>query len=236
MLAPAISKKAERINLARTLLEYQRGPSRPATGPELLAISERQAYRYAAGHSDSSTHPGRDVKYLHRQAFAPSPTATPRPTAASTGLTLSEIASRAVLGVLAPRGRSWLTRRQSVTNRASGRRFDRLCRRSWFRPRPARVERRIAPRPAARECPEVVNEQTGRLYARVVLRSAKGEPHIASQVAALTQFAETTDTWSAEWQCQDDGYSGGTLIRPYLEALRILAAAGQIPAVLFYSP
>ena len=39
-----------------------------------------------------------------------------------------------------------------------------------------------------------------------------------------------------EWQFQDDGYSGATLLRPGLEVLRGLAAEGQIQAVLIYSP
>ena len=37
-------------------------------------------------------------------------------------------------------------------------------------------------------------------------------------------------------QWQDEGYSGATLLRPGLEAVRDLAAAGQIAAVLVYSP
>lgn len=39
-----------------------------------------------------------------------------------------------------------------------------------------------------------------------------------------------------DWQFQDEGYSGATLLRPGLEAVRDLAAAGQIAAVLVYSP
>ena len=34
----------------------------------------------------------------------------------------------------------------------------------------------------------------------------------------------------------DDGYSGARLLRPRLEAVRDLAATGQIAAVLVYSP
>jgi site-specific DNA recombinase len=40
----------------------------------------------------------------------------------------------------------------------------------------------------------------------------------------------------AEWRFQDEGYSGATLLRPGLETLRDLAAAGQLEAVLIYSP
>src|SRR5205823_6863990 len=41
---------------------------------------------------------------------------------------------------------------------------------------------------------------------------------------------------SPEWVFQDEGYSGASLVRPGLEALRDLAAQGQITAVLIYSP
>jgi site-specific DNA recombinase len=40
----------------------------------------------------------------------------------------------------------------------------------------------------------------------------------------------------AEWVFEDDGYFGATLVRPGLEAVRDLAAAGHIEAVLVYSP
>jgi site-specific DNA recombinase len=40
----------------------------------------------------------------------------------------------------------------------------------------------------------------------------------------------------AEWVFEDEGYSGATLVRPGLEALRDLAARGEIQAVLVYSP
>jgi len=39
-----------------------------------------------------------------------------------------------------------------------------------------------------------------------------------------------------EWVFQDEGYSGAILVRPGLEALRDLAAEGQIAAVLINSP
>ena len=75
------------------------------------------------------------------------------------------------------------------------------------------------------------------LYARVSSDRQKENHTIASQVAALMQFAETNGYLvPSEWQFQDDGYSGATLVRPGLEALRDLAAAGEIQAVLIYSP
>src|ERR1700730_8343408 len=75
------------------------------------------------------------------------------------------------------------------------------------------------------------------LYARVSSDRQKENHTIASQIAALMQFAETNGYLvPSEWQFQDDGYSGATLVRPGLEALRDLAAAGEIPTVLIYSP
>src|SRR5208337_2963486 len=75
------------------------------------------------------------------------------------------------------------------------------------------------------------------LYARVSSDRQKENHTIASQVAALTQYAETNGYMvPPEWQFQDDGYSGATLVRPGLEALRDLAAEGQIETVLVYSP
>src|SRR3974377_415701 len=79
--------------------------------------------------------------------------------------------------------------------------------------------------------------QPAALYARVSSDRQKENHTIASQVAALTQYAETNGYLvPPEWQFQDDGYSGATLVRPGLEALRDLAAAGEIQTVLVYSP
>jgi site-specific DNA recombinase len=75
------------------------------------------------------------------------------------------------------------------------------------------------------------------LYARVSSDRQKENNTIASQVAALIQYAEANGyVVPPEWQFQDDGCSGATLIRPGLEALRDLAAEGQIQTVLIYSP
>jgi len=75
------------------------------------------------------------------------------------------------------------------------------------------------------------------IYARVSSDRQKENHTIASQVAALTEYAETHEyRVPAEWRFQDEGYSGATLLRPGLEALRDLAAAGHIEAVLIYSP
>ena len=62
------------------------------------------------------------------------------------------------------------------------------------------------------------------LYARVSSDRQKEQHTIGSQVTALIQYAETHGyVVPAEWQFQDDGYSGATLVRPGLEAVRDLA-------------
>ncbi|MGA9257344.1 MAG: recombinase family protein [Candidatus Sulfotelmatobacter sp.] len=75
------------------------------------------------------------------------------------------------------------------------------------------------------------------IYARVSSDQQKENHTIQSQTAALIAFAKTHGyAVPSQWQFQDEGYSGATLLRPGLEAVRDLAAAGQIAAVLVYSP
>ena len=75
------------------------------------------------------------------------------------------------------------------------------------------------------------------IYARVSSDRQKENQTIASQTAALTEYAESHGYLvPAAWVFEDDGYSGASLIRPGLEALRDLAAQGQIEAALVYSP
>src|SRR5256884_964002 len=75
------------------------------------------------------------------------------------------------------------------------------------------------------------------IYARVSSDRQKENQTIASQTAALTEYAESHGYLvPAGWVFEDDGYSGASLIRPGLEALRDLAAQGQIEAALVYSP
>jgi len=79
--------------------------------------------------------------------------------------------------------------------------------------------------------------QAAAIYARVSSDRQKENHTIASQLAALTEYAEAHGYLvPAEWRFQDEGYSGATLLRPGLEALRDLAAAGHLEAVLVYSP
>jgi len=59
------------------------------------------------------------------------------------------------------------------------------------------------------------------IYARVSSDRQKENHTIASQTAALIQHAETQGyAVPSEWVFQDEGYSGASLVRPGLEALR----------------
>src|SRR5881409_1934130 len=75
------------------------------------------------------------------------------------------------------------------------------------------------------------------IYARVSSDRQKENHTIASQIAALQDYAAAHGyTVPEEWVFQDEGYSGAVLTRPGLETLRDLAAEGQIAAALVYSP
>jgi len=75
------------------------------------------------------------------------------------------------------------------------------------------------------------------IYTRVSSDRQKENHTVASQTAALMEYAQTNGYLvPTEWIFQDEGYSGVTLVRPGLEALRDLAAQGQIATVLIYSP
>src|ERR1700746_815729 len=75
------------------------------------------------------------------------------------------------------------------------------------------------------------------IYARVSSEQQGEANTIASQTAALLEFAQGHDLEvPKEWVFEDEGYSGATLERPGLEQVRDLAAEGQIQAVLAYAP
>ena len=79
--------------------------------------------------------------------------------------------------------------------------------------------------------------KTAAIYARVSSDRQKENHTIASQTAALKEYASKNDySVPAEWVFEDEGYSGANMLRPGLEALRDLAAEGQIVAALVYSP
>jgi site-specific DNA recombinase len=75
------------------------------------------------------------------------------------------------------------------------------------------------------------------LYARVS-SAQQAEAHtVASQVAALHERVAAEGLSVPEaLQCIDEGYSGATLVRPALERLRDLAAAGAVDRLYVHSP
>lgn len=75
------------------------------------------------------------------------------------------------------------------------------------------------------------------IYARVSSNKQKEENTIASQTAALVEFARKNGyAVPDEWVFEDEGFSGANLVRPGLERLRDLAAEGHIAAVLVHAP
>src|SRR6266403_1856382 len=75
------------------------------------------------------------------------------------------------------------------------------------------------------------------IYARVSSDRQKENHTIASQTAALIEYAQKNGySVPPEWVFQDEGYSGAILVRPGLEALRDLAAEGQIAAARISPP
>jgi hypothetical protein len=95
-------QKAERLNLARTLLQqYRHWPEAAQQLARNCSISERQAYRYLK-QAQRLKHPVPvgDVKVSFTVKLSRRLVQRLRAYAASTGLTLSEIASRAFSTVL----------------------------------------------------------------------------------------------------------------------------------------
>jgi site-specific DNA recombinase len=79
--------------------------------------------------------------------------------------------------------------------------------------------------------------KTAAIYARVSSDQQKEDNTIASQTAALKEFASAQGFDVPEdWVFEDAGYSGASLVRPGLERIRDLAAEGHIQAVLIHSP
>jgi len=75
------------------------------------------------------------------------------------------------------------------------------------------------------------------LYARVSSDRQQQQGTIASQLAALEQFARENDYQVAPQHVfQDDGYSGANLDRPALDRLRKAVLAGEIEAIIALSP
>jgi site-specific DNA recombinase len=75
------------------------------------------------------------------------------------------------------------------------------------------------------------------IYARVSSEQQTSDQTIASQLAALQARVSSDGQTLPDEQCfVDDGYSGATLVRPALEQLRDLAAAGGLDRVYVHSP
>ena len=74
-----------------------------------------------------------------------------------------------------------------------------------------------------------MNDVQVALYARVSSEQQSEAKTVESQVADLrAKIAAMGETLAAEQEFVDDGYSGATLIRPALERLRDVIAAGGI--------
>ena len=66
------------------------------------------------------------------------------------------------------------------------------------------------------------------IYARVSSDRQKDNQTIASQTAALKEYARTNGyAVPAEWVFEDEGFSGANLARPGLEALRLSVPAAR---------
>ncbi len=90
-----------------------------------------------------------------------------------------------------------------------------------------------AANPAAR----VNHEQTSSNLCARILGSPEGESHHRQPDGGIDRIRQKNGySVPPEWVFQDEGYSGAILVRPGLEALRDLAAEGQIAAALIYSP
>jgi site-specific DNA recombinase len=82
-----------------------------------------------------------------------------------------------------------------------------------------------------------MSELQAALYARVSSEQQTQAQTIASQLAAVRErIAADGLSLPAERQFIDDGYSGATLVRPALERLRDLAAAGGVDRLYLHSP
>ena len=75
------------------------------------------------------------------------------------------------------------------------------------------------------------------LYARVSSAKQQLNENIASQVAAIEEYARQNDYQiSPQHVYKDDGFSGARLDRPALDRLRDAVAQGEVEAVLILSP
>ncbi len=95
------TQKAERLNLARDLLRHRQLPTAAAELAQACSISHRQAYRYLEqAQRLRGPVPVSDPKLAFTVKLSRTLIDRLRAYASSTGLTLSEIVSRAVLILL----------------------------------------------------------------------------------------------------------------------------------------
>ena len=74
-------------------------------------------------------------------------------------------------------------------------------------------------------------------YARVSGEQQADAQTIQSQIAALRERVASDEALvTPDREFVDDGYSGATLVRPALEGLRDLAAAGAVQRIYVHSP
>ena len=74
------------------------------------------------------------------------------------------------------------------------------------------------------------------IYARVSSEQQADAHTIASQVAALRERRADGLTVSEAMQFLEEGHSGATLVRPALERLRDVIAAGSVDRLYVHSP
>src|ERR1700686_1845116 len=82
-----------------------------------------------------------------------------------------------------------------------------------------------------------MNEVQAALYARVSSEQQSEPKTVETQVAELrAKVATRKESLAGEQEFVDDGYSGATLIRPALERLRDVIAAGGIDRLYVHCP
>ncbi len=232
------AQKAERLNHARGLLhEFDQLPEAVEQMAQDCSISPRQAYRYLqqAERLKEPLAVGEPETVLYGETGAQFDSAGPvvricqEPFHQRSGQPC--LASSA-----ATRARAWL-RAASLEAFALNIGLIVCLKISWhksFRPWRQKSSGSLA---QVAETREGMNDKAAAIYARVSSDRQKEAHTIASQTAALIQFAETEGFGvPKEWVFQDEGYSGSSLLRPGLEAIRDLAAEGHIEAVLIHSP
>src|SRR6266852_3890171 len=79
--------------------------------------------------------------------------------------------------------------------------------------------------------------KTAAIYAPVSSERQQEEQTIGRQTSALRAYAAAHEYLVPDSSvCEDEGWSGATLVRPGLERLRDLAAQGHMEVLLVYNP